>query len=84
MKLLIRTVLFHITCILIFAFVYYYFREDFKPPIKEDFTILDYIFFSLKNNASTTTNEITPNTAVCLIKTATDKHIIETKFNSFK
>ena len=46
MKLLIRTVLFHIICILIFAFVYYYFRDDFKPPVKEEFTILDYIFLS--------------------------------------
>jgi len=46
MKILIRTVLFHILCIFIFAFLYYYFREDFKTQVKEEFTMLDYIFLS--------------------------------------
>jgi len=46
MKIAIRTVLFHILCIFIFAFLYYYFRDDFKTHVKEEFTILDYIFLS--------------------------------------
>ena len=46
MKIAIRTVLFHILCIFIFAFLYYYFRDDFKTEIKENFTILDYLFLS--------------------------------------
>lgn len=46
MKIVIRTVLFHILCIIIFSILYYYFREDFRPQIKEEFTILDYIFLS--------------------------------------
>jgi len=46
MKIAIRTVLFHILCIFIFAFLYYYFRDDFKTQVKEEFTILDYIFLS--------------------------------------
>lgn len=46
MKIVIRTVLFHILCICIFAILYYYFRDDFKPPVKEEYTILDYIFLS--------------------------------------
>jgi len=46
MKIVIRTVLFHILCILVFAFLYYYFRDDFKTQVKEEFTILDYIFLS--------------------------------------
>ena len=46
MKLAIRTVLFHILCILIFALFYYYFRNDFKTEVKENYTLLDYIFLS--------------------------------------
>jgi hypothetical protein len=46
MKIAIRTVLFHIFCIFIFAFLYYYFRDDFKTQVKEEFTVLDYIFLS--------------------------------------
>lgn len=46
MKIAIRTVLFHIICIFIFALFYYYFRDDFKTEIKEQFTLLDYIFLS--------------------------------------
>jgi hypothetical protein len=46
MKLAIRTVLFHIICILIFALFYYYFRDDFKTQVKEEFTVLDYLFLS--------------------------------------
>jgi hypothetical protein len=46
MKLAFRTVLFHILCIFIFALFYYYFRDDFKTEVKENFTLLDYIFLS--------------------------------------
>ena len=54
MKILIRTVLFHILCIFLFAFLYYYFRNDFKPPVKEEFTILDYIFLSIQSGVGLT------------------------------
>ena len=46
MKIAIRTVFFHILCIVVFAFLYYYFRDDFKTQVKEKFTLLDYIFLS--------------------------------------
>lgn len=46
MKIVIRTVFFHILCIIIFALFYYYFRDDFKTQVKEDFTVLDYLFLS--------------------------------------
>ena len=46
MKIVIRTVLFHILCIFMFGFLYYYFRDNFKAIVKEEFTILDYIFLS--------------------------------------
>lgn len=52
MKIVIRTVLFHIICIFIFALFYYYFRDDFKTQIKKEFTILDYIFLSTTIQAS--------------------------------
>ena len=46
MKLVFRTVFFHILCILIFSVLYYIFKDDFQPHVKEEFTILDYIFLS--------------------------------------
>ena len=46
MKLVIRTVFFHILCILIFSVLYYYFKDDFEPHVKEEFAVLDYIFLS--------------------------------------
>jgi hypothetical protein len=46
MKIAFRTVLFHIFCIFVFAFLYYYFRDDFKTQVKEEYTVLDYIFLS--------------------------------------
>ena len=46
MKIVIRTVFFHILCIVIFGLLYYYFRDDFKTQVKEEFTILDYLFLS--------------------------------------
>ena len=60
MKLLIRTVLFHMLCILIFSCLYYYFRNDFKTQVKEEFTILDYIFLSTTIQAGVGLTDIIP------------------------
>jgi len=60
MKIVIRTVFFHILCIIIFAFLYYYFRHDFKTQVKEEFTILDYIFLSTTIQASVGLTDIYP------------------------
>lgn len=60
MKIVIRTVLFHILCILVFAFLYYYFRDDFKTQVKEEFTILDYIFLSTTIQSSVGLTDIYP------------------------
>ena len=46
MKYVIRGAIYNLLCILVFAFLYYYFRDDFKTQVKEEFTILDYIFLS--------------------------------------
>ena len=52
MKLVFRTLYFHISCIALFAFLYYYFRQDFKedkeetPREQEKITIIDSILLS--------------------------------------
>ncbi len=60
MKILIRTILFHILCIFVFAFLYYYFRNDFKTQIKEKYTPLDYIFLSTTIQSSVGLTDIYP------------------------
>ena len=60
MKIVIRTVFFHILCIIIFGLLYYYFREDFKTHVKEDFTVLDYLFLSTTIQASVGLTDIYP------------------------
>jgi hypothetical protein len=60
MKIVARTVFFHILCIIIFALLYYYFRDDFKTQVKEEFTVLDYIFLSTTIQASVGLTDIYP------------------------
>ena len=60
MKIVIRTVFFHILCIVIFGLLYYYFRDDFKTQVKEEFTVLDYIFLSTTIQASVGLTDIYP------------------------
>jgi hypothetical protein len=61
MKILIRTVFFHILCILIFALFYYYYRDDFKTKeAKEEYTALDFIFLSTTIQASVGLTDIYP------------------------
>lgn len=60
MKLVFRTVFFHILCIFLFSLLYYIFRDDFKPHVKEDYTILDYIFLSTTIQAGVGLTDIYP------------------------
>ena len=47
MKIVIRTVVFHFVCILFFASVYYYFKEDFQAKSKkQEMTAIDFLFIS--------------------------------------
>jgi len=46
MKIVIRTVVFHFMCILIFALFYYYFGDGFRTQENKKSSILDYIFLS--------------------------------------
>jgi hypothetical protein len=40
--------------------LYYYFRDDFKTQVKEEFTVLDYIFLSTTIQASVGLTDIYP------------------------
>lgn len=48
MKLVIRTVVFHILCIIVFAFIYSKFSEQFHVMDEDKKSFVD--FFSIKHN----------------------------------
>ena len=65
MKLAIRALLFHIVCIITFAFLYFYFSDDFKDGNSNEnkkFTILDYFLLSTTIQAGVGITELFPNT----------------------
>jgi hypothetical protein len=65
MKIVIRTVLFHFLCIIVFAIVYYNIQSQFQGTIKyERKSILDYIFLSTTIQASVGMTDIYPITSI--------------------
>jgi len=58
MKLFIRTVLFHILCIFIFALFYFYFQDHFKHQFRGDF--LDYFLLSTTIQAGVGISDVYP------------------------
>ena len=60
MKIVIRTVCFHFLCILIFAYFYFNFRDDFEFHDKEKLTSIDYIFLSTTIQAGVGISDIYP------------------------
>jgi len=46
MKLVIRTVIFHFTCIIIFACAYYLLKDDLASKVKDKFTVMECLFLS--------------------------------------
>jgi hypothetical protein len=60
MKLVIRTVCFHFTCIIIFTFLYYTFKDSYSLHNKEDFKLLDYFLLSTTIQAGVGISSITP------------------------
>jgi len=60
MKIVIRTVVFHMLCILIFAGFYYYLKDHFQRQIDEKFTVLDYILLSTTIQAGVGISDIYP------------------------
>ncbi len=61
MKIVIRTVLFHILCILFFAFCYYYFQVDFNfKKVNKEVTIIDFLSLSTTIQAGVGISDIYP------------------------
>jgi hypothetical protein len=60
MKIVIRTVLFHILCIIIFALFYFYFRDDFRGDGITEITFLDFIFLSTTIQSSVGLTSLSP------------------------
>ena len=65
MKLVIRTVLFHFLCIIVFGIIYYNIQSQFQGTIKyEKKSIVDYIFLSTTIQASVGMSDIYPITNI--------------------
>jgi hypothetical protein len=62
MKLLLRTVLFHLLCVFIFAGLYYNYREELYHKFIQDFTFIDYILLSTTIQAGVGISTIFPIT----------------------
>jgi hypothetical protein len=62
MKLVIRTVFFHLLCIAVFAVVYYNLKDHFTRNNKEEFTILDYLSLSTTIQAGVGFSDMYPTT----------------------
>jgi hypothetical protein len=61
MKIVIRTVVFHFVCILIFALFYYYFKDDFHPKAQEkNLNAVDYLLLSTTIQAGVGISDIYP------------------------
>ena len=65
MKIVIRTVLFHFICIIVFGIIYYNIQSQFQGTVKyERKSILDYIFLSTTIQASVGMSDIYPITNI--------------------
>lgn len=60
MKIVVRTVVFHIFCILIFTGFYYYLKDHFQHQVKEKFTLIDYILLSTTIQSGVGISDIYP------------------------
>jgi|UniRef100_A0A6C0ID37 hypothetical protein len=60
MKIVFRTAIFHLLCILIFSVVYYIFREDYDVPDHKKSQIIDFIFLSTTIQAGVGIADIYP------------------------
>jgi hypothetical protein len=60
MKIVIRTFLFHITCIIIFTMIYYNLKDHFQRHTREDFYMIDYFLLSTTIQAGVGISDIYP------------------------
>ena len=63
MKIVIRTVMFHFACIIIFGIAYYVFKEHLASNIKDKFTVMECLFLSTTIQASVGITYIFPTSA---------------------
>jgi len=61
MKLVYRTTIFHLCCIVLFAYLYYLFRDDYKEQSQKKSKPIDYIFLSTTIQAGVGISDIYPS-----------------------
>ena len=67
MKNAIRTIVFHLTCIIIFAFIYFSFKSEFDSTNNNNIEILDFLLLSTTIQAGVGISGITPKTFITKI-----------------
>ena len=77
----LRCVVFKYVCVRlswcdVFGLLYYYFRDDFKTQVKEEFTVLDYLFLSTTIQAGVGISDIYPITTYGKIAMITQQFIM--------
>jgi hypothetical protein len=62
MKIVIRTVFFHFSCIIIFGILYFYLKEDFSEKEEANLEIIDYVLLSTTIQAGVGVSDLYPTT----------------------
>jgi hypothetical protein len=62
MKIVFRTLFFHIICILFFAITYFFLKDHYHHNFKERLEFIDYILLSTTIQAGVGISDIYPNT----------------------
>jgi hypothetical protein len=60
MKIVFRTLIFHLLCILIFSILYYIFRDDYREQNQKKSKPIDYLFLSTTIQAGVGISDIYP------------------------
>jgi hypothetical protein len=63
MKIVFRTVCFHLLCIIAFSFLYFHNEHDFQAPIRKNVSFLDYFLLSTTIQAGVGISSIYPITS---------------------
>jgi hypothetical protein len=64
MRLFIRTVLFHLLCIVIFSVIYFYLKGDFHYKQVDNLSFLDSLFLSVTIQSGVGITNIYPSSSV--------------------
>ncbi len=80
MKLVIRTVFFHLCCIVLFTGIYYYLRSDFAVTGAYDVTLLDCALLSITIQSSVGMTNVAPLTNLSKIIMSIQQLILITTY----